>query len=69
MKQNIFSKFKKKCVVIGTTRLCISILEQLENSSWDVICVISKDIAVKQYCKNKKIVLYVSLIIMINKIL
>lgn len=49
------SHAEKLCVVIGTTYLCVSILELLQKYHWNVLSVVSKDSAVESYCKRNKI--------------
>ncbi len=45
----------RRCIVIGTTRLCISVLEKLTEYQWNILSVVSDDIRVKQYCNEKKL--------------
>jgi len=54
--QNMGMKnFDKRCVVIGTTRLCISILNQLVDHAWNILYVVSDDPVVRDYCFNKNL--------------
>ncbi len=46
---------KKHCVVIGTTHMCISVLELLQKHCWNILCVVSKDLSVIDYCKKNEI--------------
>ena len=50
-----FSPDKKHCVVIGTTHLCVSILQLLQQYYWNILCVVSDDPIVKKYCKAHNI--------------
>lgn len=45
----------KRCVVIGTTSLCISIIELLLQHQWELLAVISDDPIVSVFCKNRNI--------------
>ena len=55
------SKHDKRCVVIGATRLCVFVLEQLSANGWSVLYVVSEDEIVKRYCDDKKLELATNL--------
>ncbi len=52
------SKVNRRCVVIGTTGLCVSVLEQLVERDWLVLGVVSQDISVRIFCENHNIPLF-----------
>jgi methionyl-tRNA formyltransferase len=58
---NFISYPEKRCVVIGTTRMCTSIIELLCKNSWEILCVVSEDDIVTEHCSKKKITLLSSL--------
>ena len=49
------NEYQKHCVVVGTTRLCLSVLEKLHVNHWKILSVVSEDLAIQQFCLEKKI--------------
>lgn len=45
----------KNCVVIGATQMCISILKLLHQYNWKILCVVSSDQVVQDYCDTNNI--------------
>ena len=57
----ILPEINKRCVVTGTTQLCIFAIDELVKNGWSILCVVSKDLILKEYCKKKKLKCFPSL--------